>query len=38
MTREKLGETVYYLIPNTIVQVEFFEEKPSASICRIPWK
>jgi elongation factor P len=27
MTREELGETVYYLIPNTIVKVEFFEEK-----------
>jgi elongation factor P len=28
LTREQLGETVYYLIPNTIVKVEFFEEKP----------
>jgi elongation factor P len=28
LTREMLGETVYYLIPNTIVKVEFFEEKP----------
>ena len=27
MTREELGETVYYLIPNTIVKIEFFEEK-----------
>ena len=27
LTREQLGETVYYLIPNTIVKVEFFEEK-----------
>ncbi len=25
--REELGETVYYLIPSTIVRVEFFEEK-----------
>lgn len=28
MSREQLGETVYYLIPNTLVKVEFFEEKP----------
>src|SRR5260370_35132647 len=28
LTRELLGDTVYYLIPNTIVKVEFFEEKP----------
>src|SRR5215475_15407004 len=28
MTREELGETVYYLIPNTLVKIEFFEEKP----------
>lgn len=28
LTREQLGETVYYLIPNTVVNVEFFEEKP----------
>jgi elongation factor P len=28
LTREELGETVYYLIPNTIVKVEYFEEKP----------
>jgi elongation factor P len=27
MSREELGETVYYLIPSTIVKVEFFEEK-----------
>jgi elongation factor P len=27
MTRDELGETVFYLIPNTIVHVEFFEEK-----------
>ena len=27
MTKDELGETVYYLIPNTIVKVEFFEEK-----------
>src|SRR4029077_18158788 len=28
LTRELLGETVYYLIPNTIVKVEFFVETP----------
>src|SRR5260370_14044537 len=28
LTREQLGETVYYLIPNTVVKVEFFDEKP----------
>jgi elongation factor P len=28
MSREYLGETVYYLIPNTIVKVEFYDEKP----------
>src|SRR6202789_15718 len=28
LTREMLGETVYYLIPNTVLSVEFFEEKP----------
>src|SRR5260370_29108240 len=28
LTREQLGETVYYLIPNTLVKVEFFDEKP----------
>jgi elongation factor P len=27
MTRDELGETVFYLIPNTIVHVEFFEDK-----------
>ncbi len=27
LTREELGETVFYLIPNTTVKVEFFEEK-----------
>jgi len=27
MNREELGETVYYLIPSTLVRVEFFEEK-----------
>ncbi|HXO62462.1 MAG TPA: elongation factor P, partial [Candidatus Acidoferrales bacterium] len=27
MTRDELGETVFYLIPNTIVRVEFFEDK-----------
>src|SRR5215471_5104916 len=28
LTREQLGETVYYLIPNTVVSVEFFDNKP----------
>src|SRR5260370_23042250 len=28
LSREQLGETVFYLIPNTVVKVEFFEEKP----------
>ena len=29
LTRELLGETVYYLIPEyRVVKVEFFEEKP----------
>ena len=28
LTREQLGETVYYLIPNTIVKVEFFDDRP----------
>ena len=28
LTRELLGETVYYLIPNTVLSIEFFEEKP----------
>ena len=28
LSREMLGDTVYYLIPNTVVKVEFFEEKP----------
>ena len=28
MTREELGETVYYLIPNTIVKIEFHDSKP----------
>jgi elongation factor P len=27
LSREELGETVYYLIPNTVVKVEFFEDK-----------
>lgn len=27
MTKDELGETVYYLIPNTVVKVEFFQEK-----------
>lgn len=28
MTREELGEAVYYLISNTVVKIEFFEGKP----------
>ncbi|MBZ5703350.1 MAG: elongation factor P [Acidobacteriia bacterium] len=27
MTRDELGESVYYLIPNTVVKIEFFENK-----------
>jgi elongation factor P len=27
MTKDELGEAVYYLISNTIVKIEFFEEK-----------
>jgi len=27
MTKEELGETVYYLIPSTIVKIEFHDEK-----------
>jgi len=27
MTREELGETVYYLVPNTVVKVEFHNER-----------
>jgi elongation factor P len=27
MTRDELGETVYYLVPNTVVKVEFHNEK-----------
>lgn len=27
MSKEELGESVYYLIPNTLVKVEFFQEK-----------
>jgi len=27
MTRDELGETVYYLVPNTIVKVEFHNER-----------
>jgi len=27
MTKEELGESVYYLIPNTVVKVEFFQDK-----------
>jgi elongation factor P len=28
LSREELGETVYYLVPNTVVKVEFYEDKP----------
>ncbi len=28
MTKEQLGEAAYYLIPNTVVKIEFFEDKP----------
>jgi elongation factor P len=28
LSRTELGEAVYYLIPNTVVKVEFFENKP----------
>jgi elongation factor P len=28
LSRGELGETVFYLIPNTLVKVEFFENKP----------
>jgi elongation factor P len=28
MTKNELGEAVYYLIPNTIVKIEFYENKP----------
>jgi elongation factor P len=27
MTRDELGETVFYLVPNTVVKVEFHDEK-----------
>ena len=27
MTKDELGETVYYLIPNTVVKIEIFEDK-----------
>jgi elongation factor P len=27
MTRDELGETVYYLVPNTVVKVEFHDDK-----------
>ena len=27
MNKDELGETVYYLIPNTVVKIEFFEDK-----------
>ena len=26
MTKDQLGETVYYLVPNTVVKVEFFQD------------
>jgi elongation factor P len=28
MNKEELGETVQYLIPNTLVKIEFYQEKP----------
>ncbi len=28
MSRDELGESIYYLVPNTPVKIEFFEEKP----------
>lgn len=28
LNKEELGEAVYYLIPNTLVKVEFYENKP----------
>jgi len=28
LNKEELGEAVYYLIPNTLVKVEFYESKP----------
>lgn len=28
MTRDELGEAVYYLVPNTVVKIEFFQDKP----------
>jgi elongation factor P len=28
LNKEELGEAVYYLIPNTVVKVEFYENKP----------
>lgn len=27
MNKDELGETVYYLIPNTVVKIEFFQDK-----------
>jgi elongation factor P len=27
MTKDELGETVYYLVPNTLVKIEFFDDK-----------
>ncbi len=38
MSREELGETVFYLIPNTKVKVEFLRRRPSAWTYRTPWK
>jgi len=37
MSREELGESVYYLIPSTIVKVEFSKKKPSAWTCPLQW-
>jgi len=35
---KKLGETIYYLVPNTIVKVGISRrKKPSESIFRTPW-
>jgi elongation factor P len=28
MTKQELGESVYYLIPNTVVKIEFYQGKP----------
>ena len=37
MNKEELGETVLYLIPNTLVKIEFFDEKPIGVSFRTPW-